>query len=144
MIGQSVKSLERLAAQGAIQSGQRPVAGRKPATVYHPDDIARIAAERTPKSYVMPQGHGLATVPDKAIVPLFEAILAGLTPHAAQDATPQPKPFLTITEAAAYTGLSKSYIRSSIQVAAEGTAPLLASIRDGRTHKIRRRDLDSL
>jgi len=58
-IGGSTKMVERLAAEGKIQQASTQREGRGAfRTVYHPDDVARIARERQPgaTAFVLPVG----------------------------------------------------------------------------------------
>ena len=148
LTGMSVKSIERLAARGEIQQAERPRPGQRPATVYNPDDIARIAAERAPAPFVMPpektsvsqpgsiQGAAMtpAQRPDMAAFGTFlEAFRQEVKPKAKQ-----PTRFVELEEASEISGLSRRYLRTAVK------AGTLAAVRDGRTWKVRREDLDRL
>lgn len=154
-IGVTPKSLERWAQVGKLQQATWSPQGRGPArVVYHPDDVARLAQARhgTPAPFVLPaaadltappngsNGHGgtdlaLATVgSDDPLRLLFAAALRAVMSQTSE--TPQAL-FLSLPEAAAFTGLSQACLRRRID---DGT---LAAVRD-RGWRIRRRDLEAL
>jgi excisionase family DNA binding protein len=145
----SGKTIQRMAARGEIQSGQRHESGRKDATVYHPEDVARIAQEKAPRAHLMPAANSQpgAMIPaPNAIAPAAAAFGNWMEAfRIPPPASPPPAStrFLNIAAAAEYSGLSQRWIRRAIK-AEDGRLPALPSIRDGRTAKIRREDLDKL
>jgi excisionase family DNA binding protein len=64
-------------------------------------------------------------------VNLLELLQAALRP-------PEPPKFLTLQQAAEYTGLSVAFLRRLIE------RQKLSALRDGATDKVRRADLDNL
>lgn len=141
LTGMSVKTIERLAAKGEIQQAERPRPGLRPATVYNPDDIGRIKAEREPGAFLMPQTAPPVSQPG-AMVPAAAPVNWGTWLERFAPAPPPQPPtirrFLTIAEAAEASGLSMNFLRHAIKTAS------LPAVRDGRTWKVRRDDLDKL
>jgi hypothetical protein len=159
-IGVSTKTIEQFAKAGKIQQAAwRPQNRGAEKAVYHPDDVARIAAARRPglAPFVLPAGvtppvngnghHGgnrtdlqrIHTDPDDPIRQLAVAferfLLAPPLPPASEKSS--EKWFLTIPEAAALSGLSEANLRRRCQSGWPG------AIKDG-AWKIRRRDLEAL
>lgn len=153
-IGVTTKTVERLAHDRQIQQARwrRPTGG-PPLAVYHPADVARLAAARRPApstGFLVPAEHlpakgngangtgGLALVPAGAM-PSDEVLRALLaTALAAVSETSQTsRLFLTIAEAAAESGLTPTCLRRLIR------EQQLPAIRD-RGWRIRRRDLEQL
>lgn len=159
-IGVSTKTVEALAKERKIEQGRWRRDGRgNEFSVYNPDDVARIAAQRrlAPAPFVLPavptsngNGHGgiARTAPDAEAQ---QALAAGLSAFAAALRSLAPNPenhpqnpenfqklFLTVPEAAEVSGLSVTFLKRSI------AAGSLAAARDGRRWKIRRRDLEQL
>lgn len=128
-IGVSTKTIEQYAKDGTIAQGmyKRPTGGPLLA-VFSREDVDRIAAERKQplvtalRPFVMPpageNGHALAGPVDGAAI--LQAMLA--VQKASQTSE---KLFLTIPEAAEFSGLSEAYIRRGCR---EQT---IAAIRDG-------------
>ncbi|MBV8895799.1 MAG: hypothetical protein JO051_04755, partial [Acidobacteriaceae bacterium] len=111
----SERSITRRIKTGEIEARHRPRPGRKPLTVCNPADIERLQ----PPAHVMPDYSSNA-----ALVPASERIPAGPTLHdviaamaTAAAARPTPKqetrPWISLTEAAAATGLPKHFLRAS-------------------------------
>jgi excisionase family DNA binding protein len=119
--------------------------GRRPKPVYNPTDVERLAAANqramviAPDSPLAPVSHSATKALARA-VPLgpaaaqFRALLEGLFRVAREQAGPAEKLYLTIPEAAAYTGLSKTLLR---RLVSQGRLP---AVRD-RALKVLRRDL---
>lgn len=129
-IGVSTKTIEQFAKDGKIQQAlwKRPSGGPRVA-VYAPTDVDRLAGERQAEAeppFVMPaggngNGHALARVTPNDGAAILQAML-----HTFQKASEtSEKLFLTIPEAAEFSGLSEAYIRRACQ------AQTLAAIRDG-------------
>lgn len=153
-IGVTTKTIERLAQDGQVQQARwrRPSGGPELA-VYHPADIARVAATRrqaNPAPFVVPgttdlptNGHGMephALTLGSSTGPTSDELLHALTwlmGKVVSETSETATLFLTIPEAAAVTGLTQAYLRRRI---ADGTLP---AIRD-RSWRIRRRDLETL
>jgi excisionase family DNA binding protein len=141
-IGVSTNPIEKLAQSRQIEQARwkRPTGGAVVA-VFQPDDVARIAKEKHPAAapFVLP-AHTAATTslvaaprpPGDALVALAAAL------HAASENSQKPSAlFLTLTDAATVSGLSRAYL---LRLIAAGTLP---AIRD-RGWRIRRRDLEAL
>ena len=148
LIGASVKTLERLAAAGEIQSAQRPAPGRKPATVYNPEDIGRIATAKTPGAFVMPAGNSqpgamITTTPANAIAPTAAAGFGTWLENFTVKPATRPRRFMTLPEASEHCGLSVAFLRRAVKTL-DDRLPMLASIKDGRTWKVRIDDVDKL
>jgi excisionase family DNA binding protein len=153
-IGVTTKSIERFAQDGKLQQARwrRPTGGPD-LVVYHPADVARIAAARrpAPNTGFLVRGEeastpgspingssALAPVPagavpgDDMLRAVFAAALRAVSATSQTDTL-----FVTVPEAAAVTGLTQAYLRRLI---ADKTLP---AIRD-RGWRIRRRDLEAL
>lgn len=132
-LGVSPKQIERFAKSGKLQFflWKRPSGGQSIA-VYAPDDIDRLAHENVPsRPYVVPTdaapppngSHDMQrqTTPKRSVAPvapsgsaLFQAFLLmfrQMSDHAQQVQTL----FLTIPEAAKFSGLTEAYIRRACQ-----------------------------
>lgn len=149
-LGVSPKQIERLAKAGRLQYflWKRPSGGQR-LVVYAPEDIERLLHENQPsRPYIVPSedapdrasngnGHKQRQTSLKPVSPdgtsLLQAVLVmfqQMSEHAQQSQTV----FLTIPEAAKFTGLTDTYIRRACQ---DGT---LKALKDGGW-KIRRADL---
>jgi len=154
VLGVKGRTVERLAARGALTSRTRPGFP----TVYNPSDVARAAAQgRTvhraailaADGEVGSNGHGAA-----ALVPLAEAPLEpvesalvwvldllaqrlGIGPTEGPTGPTPPTVFVGLAEASALSGLSPSCLRKLI------AEQKLNAVKD-RGWKIRRRDLEQL
>jgi excisionase family DNA binding protein len=166
-LGVSPKQIERLAKAGRIQSflWKRPSGGQS-IVVYAPDDIERVAHENAPsRPFVVPtptpptpaptsngnngNGHALQRQTDrqdrqdrqdKPVAPSNKAELQAFSTilrHMSRQAQTAQTVFLTIPEAADFTGLTETYISRACR---EGRLPAL---KDGGW-KIRRTDLLAL
>jgi excisionase family DNA binding protein len=160
-MGVTPKTVERFVHDGKIQHTRWQPGGRGPTrVVYHPDDVARVAAERqrgplppflVPGPPVAPtngNGHqALARVPaDLTTSSLsqtggageeFFRVLVAAAVRVRSETSQTSVAFLTITEASAFTGLTQAFLKRMI---AQGT---LTAIKD-RGWKIRRKDLEAL
>lgn len=165
-IGVSTKTVEKLAQDGKLQQASWKRATGGPArVVYHPDDVARLATERRPGAapFVLPpesagtagtapQHGGGGGPPAQAgagalapVVPptdemlrmaaVFAAAVRAVTSQSSQKG--DGPVFLTLEEAAAFTGLSQGCLRRMVD---NGT---LTAVRD-RGLRLRRRDLEAL
>jgi hypothetical protein len=155
-IGVTTKTVERLAADGKIQQGATQRQGRGPTlAVYHPDDVARIAAERrtAPAPFVLPagltpppngnghhadRGLALAAVPPPPGEDVLRLLFATALRAVSEKSETSAALFLTIPEAAVVSGFSQAYLRRRCQSGWEG------AIKDGSTWKLRRKDLEAL
>ncbi len=158
-IGCSTKTIEQLAQKGKIEQAEwkRPETGARIA-VYHPDDVNRVRKERNPeaKPFVLPAA-GVSESPNSAaLIPraspaadpgAFLKALAALVSQKSEKPAETPpvalseRAFLTIPEAAAFTGLGEGYIRR--QIKAGNLKPLKGAGRHG-ADVIRRKDLEEL
>lgn len=163
-IGCSTRTVERLAAKKQLEQRLRPQAGSPAVAVFNPDDVDRIAAERhpAPPPFVLEagratgngNGQGTARVGNDLLRKRNDLLraaddpirqLAALVLHALQSPPLPPvsekvaetRLFLTLAEAAAYTGLSTWYLRVQIK---KGTLPAVRT----RGWRIRRKDLEVL
>jgi excisionase family DNA binding protein len=136
-LGISERTLDRLAAEDkGPERRLRPRPGKKPEPVFNPDDVAEMAPKE--QTHVV---RFAAPSPAAEPTPVFPVTLAIAALERIADRVvpripPQAKPFLTVAEAASYSGLSESYLRRMVR---EGRMPY---VRD-RGYKIRRADLDS-
>lgn len=155
-IGGSTKMVERLAADGQVQHASCQREGRGAfRTVYHPDDVARIARERQPgpQAFVLPAGvttpvHGNGHAPSTALriadsaaddqVASFFCSLVAAIRTVSQTSETSVALFVSIPEAAAVSGLSRTYLRRLIDDLK------LPAVKDGRSWRIRRKDLEAL
>jgi hypothetical protein len=158
-IGVSTKTIEQFAKDGKIQQAAwRPQGRGAEKAVYHPDDVARIAAERRPgpQAFVLPagvtppvngNGHQTGIRPltpltgapsgEDVLRLVFAAALQRLTSENPETSENSQKLFLTIPEAAVVSGFSQAYLRRKCQDGWTG------AIKDG-AWKIRRKDLEAL
>lgn len=155
-LGVTTKTIERLAADGKIQQARHQPQGRGPMlAVYHPDDVARIARERQPAavSFVLPvgvtapsNGNGQGTPeglqiasPSTAdqVASTLCSLVAALR-SVSETSETSVALFVSIPEAAQVSGLSRTYLRRLID------EEKLPAVKDGRSWRIRRRDLEGL
>ena len=114
----SQKTIARLAAQQKLQRGLRRVPGRKPLPVFHPGDVEVIRAD-TVQAKPFPVSErseetALARRANQATVDLIAQLFADRT--APPRAVPvEQKIFLTLKEAADYSGLPKAWLRRDIK-----------------------------
>lgn len=141
ILGCSPKTIERLAAQKKIQKAMMRIPGRKATPVYHPDDIEAIRAGTAQ----LEPFEGGEPKPDAALAPArrnsgVELLLQLLSnPGAATPAAtaPRHKLFLTLKEAADYSGMSRGWLLGKIK------AEELPAVKAGGW-KIRRSDLEQI
>lgn len=156
-IGVSTKTVEKFADDGKLQKSEwkRPEGG--PAiVVYHPRDVERLRKERNPdaQAFVLPTADEKpASDTSKAVAmrqPSPEQFMQALA--AAVGATSQnsqkrtevrlaERLYLTVWEAAEYTGLGVGYLRGRI---AEGRLELVKGAGPRGADVIRRSDLEKL
>jgi len=159
----SRRTVERLAQAGKLERRLRPQAGSPPVAVYNPDDVARLAAERqpAPTPFVLPaapagngNGHrstlrnstapGNSTAlalpggddPIRQLAAAFQRFLLSPPSPPVAEAMAERR-YLTVPEAADFTGLSQTFLKRMIK------AGTLTAIKD-RGWKIRRKDLEAL
>jgi excisionase family DNA binding protein len=168
LLGVSVRTVRRMATEGKLgRSRRKVIAGRRPYAVYNPADIARAKAEqqmggsqlmKVAGSHSQPSSLALVervvgtTVKEavrEAVRETVSEVVASVIEvmdrvvdkklAAAPETSQEPlKLFLTIGEGAKVSGLSKAYLRREVQ---SGRLP---SVRDGRSTKLRRTDLEFL
>lgn len=161
-IGVSTKQIERWAQEKRLQAARwkRPEGG--PAiVVYHPDDVERIAKERNPaaQAFVMPAGaddgqadKGTAVAvrqpsPEQFIQALVSAMSQTSQNGVSQTSQTHPgvrlaeRLFMTVAEAAEYTGLGVRHIRKQIE---DGKLKSLKGAGPRGADVLRRADLESL
>ena len=120
----SEKTLERRISDGKVRKRERFVPGRKPLPILHPQDL-RDLQQQTLVPVAVPravQTMPTVTPPQTDISPI-PAVTAFLTAFERNPerffppslpVTPPSKPFLTIAEAAKYSGLPEEYLRRQI------------------------------
>jgi excisionase family DNA binding protein len=140
-IGVSPKQIERLARSGELQQAmwKRP-SGGQPIVVYAPDDVGKLARARQPTPFVLAPAdakNGMALTARANGSALLQSILETVQTASQTRSELSQALFLTIPEAAQYTGLTQAYIRRQCQ-----SGGLLA-IKDGGW-KIHRARLDAL
>ena len=132
-LGLSVRRLMELAQQGKIEGfRQFDPQTRRDATMFDVSDIARLKAEWTPK----------AIVPALPAAPASTALVRANGGPPAPAAAPSPRPWLTIGEAADYSGLPAATLRQFVE--SGRLAALDVGVRPGGRYRVRRADLDQL
>jgi excisionase family DNA binding protein len=149
-IGVSTKTIEKFSAEGKLQSAKRSQPGRPPAAVYHPGDVEALRKERNPDAqpFVLPRESQALQTTSPTASPTSQIVVAsavldalGLAARAMTDAVGKPEPprlFLTLDQAAEFSGLPRSYLRELMR------EEKLPAIKTGRGWRIRRRDLEAL
>lgn len=144
-LGVAEKTLERMSKRGEVQQATRKRPGSPGEVVYHPGDIERIAAQmaKPPAPFVMPADapqNALAKLEPSAAPAVHQmtfAAMAEMLRPAVDRVRITERLFLTVDEAAEYSGLPKSYIRQQITEGKLG-------MRTGAGWRIRRADLEKL
>jgi excisionase family DNA binding protein len=139
----SPRTLRRMCADGrGPQSAMRPVPGRKPERVYDQERVDELASQSAPPQALIAvpveEPRALArtlNVPTLAAAGDVMSVLQQFAAILRPSATPGPTAWLTLDEAAAYSGLSRTFLARMVQ---DGELP---SVRD-RSIKVRRADLD--
>ena len=132
-LGISERTLERTIQKQRMRTAQRRIPGRKPITVIHPSDFAKLKRETVPATpNPSPEASTDLTVrpPSRAVQEFFQSLLTTL-PY------PLKALSLSIKEAAAYTGFSQAFLMRQVKEAK------LPAIKD-RGYRLLRRDLDAL
>ncbi len=137
----SERTVERMATEKKIQKAIRRIPGRKGLPVFNPEDIERVRQETmAPEGFLVPeQGSGKPKALVRRSVPGDPAEFLGQL-AAAVAAPPlrlSEKLFLTLKEAAAYSGMPKTWLLKNIK-----SGELKAIKAAG--WKIRRSDLEEL
>ncbi len=94
--GISVRTLDRKIAAGEIRQEHRPIPNRKPLAVLHPEDVAQLTAV-TLKPIPAPSQKKKTDEDMSISVPINQKL------------------YLTLREAAAYSGLPQNYLRWRLQ-----------------------------
>ena len=130
----SEKTIERLATKGDVRRTTRKRHGVRPLPVYNPDDLQKVKDSQTAQVEVVPQAEAGQT---QALAPRVDlpSFLQALFPAA--DMPLRDKLFLTIKEAARYSGLPQSTIRRLIR------AGKIPAVKAGGW-RIKRSDLEQL
>jgi hypothetical protein len=140
-LGLAEKTLDRMAESGKIQKGKRKRAGLPAIAVFHPDDVARIKAERgqeQPEPFLLPADGTARELQPAAQQQTTTALVQALTAIAERVTAPAElkEPFfLTLKQAREVSGLPTSYLRQHF--IAVGRA-----VKTGRGWRIRRADLE--
>lgn len=165
-IGCSTRTIERLAADGKLEKRFRPQKGSPDVAVFSPESVAEEAArrQRAPAPFVLgavptshdPSGNGNSREPAAVGMRALrkpdssysgEDLIRGLALLLSKALPSPPSPpvaatvaetlYLTLPDAAAFTGLSRTFLTRMIKL---GT---LTAIKD-RGWKIRKKDLEAL
>jgi excisionase family DNA binding protein len=138
-LGMHTKTIDRAINRGEIQQAYRRVAGRRPMPVLNPEDVAKLeAATVQPQPYIMSgeQTGTMALAAPRVSAGSLPALVELLQ---AASARPAPLPlFLTVDQAAEYTGLPGATVKAFLR---DETLP---AIKTGRGWRIRRSDLDKI
>jgi len=156
-IGVSTKFIEQLAKEKKLQSAkrQRPESGAW-VSVYHPDDVERLRRERNPAAppFIVPAPEARPEVvadpaaspnaiairqsPTEFLQALFAALQTASENSENRSVRITERLFLTIPEAAEYSGLPQAHLR---RLMTDGT---LTGLKTGSGWRIRRADLEKL
>jgi hypothetical protein len=123
-LGTGERTIRRWMDAGRLKSALRPVLGRKPLVIVDPEDVAKLRLERQPTVVVVREdnnppanptetSHDEYFIESREIAPRGRDPFAGLAAHLAKLATlypPTPKPWLTLKEAAEFSGLPQSFL----------------------------------
>jgi excisionase family DNA binding protein len=112
-LGVAERTIDRKIKKLRLRVAQRDVPGRRPIIVLHPDDAEKLKAQMVSPVPMEPdQGDGTEVVVRSALPPAARDLVAavlGTMPY-------PPRPlFLSLKEAAAYSGLPQAYLRRLIQ-----------------------------
>lgn len=130
----SEKTIERLATKGGVRRATRKRPGVRPLPVYNPDDLQKVKDSHTAQVVVVPSAE--ARTPT-ALAPRTDLPSFLKTFFPAADMPVQDKLFLTLKEAARYSGLPQSTIRRLVHVGQ------LSAVKAGGW-RIKRSDLEKL
>ena len=152
ILGCSEKTVERYAKQSRIQKFLRRNPGRKAMPVFHPGDIETLRSEAVrlepfPVEKQFPRSrddvaHGPGAGEQALALPARQSAVEMLVNLLADRVSPpataaRHKLFLTLAEAADYSGMSQGWLRQKIR---QGELPAIKT----RGWKIRRGDLEQL
>jgi excisionase family DNA binding protein len=162
----SVRTVRRKALSGEIERHNRTVPGRRPEPVFSPDDVDRLTAENPFVAAPSGSSNQLQAAGPQPMHPslvqailLFEKLagpilaqhqetltkvsgtldtLVKVLPAGPQTPPGRFTPWLTIKAASEYSGLTVAFLKRQIQCGE------LYAVRDGRSFKVRKSDLDNL
>jgi excisionase family DNA binding protein len=121
----SVRRVMEMSAAGRLPRHKRfDPATQREAVMFRALDVAKLKAEKTPRPVDLP------ALPEPAAV-----VRAASVP-------PPVRPWLTLAEAAEYSGLPESFLHSMIDQGA--LAALDVGVRPGGRYRVRRSDLDQI
>lgn len=159
-IGGSTKMVERLSADGQIQQASTQRQGRGAfRTVYHPDDVARIASGRRtgPAAFVLPtgvtspvtgNGHDSSSALQIAVASpppgddVLRLVFAAALRAVSETSETPTTVYLDVDQAAVFLNWTPRDLRRAIRA---GDVPTRnKERRDWRTWRIRRKDLEAL
>jgi excisionase family DNA binding protein len=136
-LGYSYRTLERKLIKLKLRTAQRDVPGRHPITIIHPADFQRLKNQVIPATPAPIAENGTELEPRPSLPPAlrnFAAAVLGTLPY------PPRKLFLTLREAADYSGLPQTDLERLI-----ASGELKArTVRKGRSQMISRRSLEAL
>jgi hypothetical protein len=164
--GMSERSVYRRVTAGELRQAERPVPGRKPLPVFHPEDVRQYVAAMVPRvpdgiappippaagstELVAEKRRGTARSADSASNPAFTALAALLAANGGPAMVPSGrrailplselriKLFLTTEEAEHYTGLNEDYLAKLVR---DGKVERIETM---RPYRYKRADLDWL
>jgi excisionase family DNA binding protein len=112
--GISERTLERKIQQKEIRREYRNIPGRKPLSILHPDDVKELIEKTLKPGPLTPTVSHAANnaVRPKVTPPDLAAFLAALKPPTV---TLDKKVYLSLQEAATFSGLPKSHLRQKLQ-----------------------------
>jgi len=137
-IGVSTKTIEKLADNRQLQQRSRKRPGKPAIVVYHPSDVERVRLERNPDAepFELPADRPAAPPGTALTVPAAElsaasqnsqnsqnpnpleflaALAAGIVRQTDRGPVAPERRYLTLAEAAAYTGLGEAYLRQNCE-----------------------------
>lgn len=141
-LGISERTLDRKVAAHQIERRNRPAEGRRPIPVHNPEDIERLMT-REPAVEIMraiaPSVGGEINVAANLTARLAPAVdqIVPLVVELLESIPRPPRPWMTIGEASAYSGLPKAGLRRLVRTGA------LPSVR-GQSTLVRKVDVDEL
>jgi excisionase family DNA binding protein len=117
-LGTNERTIRRWIESGRLKSSTRPVVGRKPATIVDPEDVERLREERHPVVLVEKAEKSLQrmaadpAIPDTQVMAAFKAAI--------RETPKEPKPWLTLKEAAEYSGLPAAWLLKNARMSGLG------------------------
>ena len=111
----SGRTVDRLAERKQIQTTYRSVPGRRPLVVYNPDDVARLKEQAlTPQPFALPPTSGSVAKIDSGILnPILDVAQQAFRMFQPNERIYDGRTWLTLEEAAKFTGLPKSVLLSA-------------------------------